>query len=227
MFANVRIRGQNGEGILILELDLGRDPGELGNQDGLEREEGVLEPLANEDEPPVDERDCRYCMVPEDFEDLISPCGCRGSLRWCHHRCLKRWALMKKHLSCELCGQPHEEAMRVELLDEGVQEKEDELEEPPNQMSEARFNEARRPRSSKDDPEDEPPPRQRRLEDNQVVILTDEEDDTDDGDEEEEEYEEGVYDEDNDVGEEEDPTYSPGRRVAPVWNGEHWELGEL
>ena len=37
MFANVRIRGQNEEGIPILELDLGRDPGELGNQDGLER----------------------------------------------------------------------------------------------------------------------------------------------------------------------------------------------
>ena len=36
-----------------------------------------------------------------------------------------------------------------------------------------------------------------------------------------------VYDEDNDVGEEEDPTYNPGRRVAPVWSGEHWELGEF
>ena len=54
-----------------------------------------------------------------------------------------------------------------------------------------------------------------------MVIMTDKEDDPDDGDEE------GVYDEDNDVGEEEDPKYNPGRRVAPIWNGEHWELGEI
>ena len=52
---------------------------------------------------------------------------------------------MKKRLSCELCGQPYEETMRVELMNEGVQEEEDEPEEPPNLINEARFNEARRP----------------------------------------------------------------------------------
>ena len=60
----------------------------------------------------------------------------------------------------------------------------------------------------------------------QVVIMMDEEDDPDDGDEEEQEYEEGVYDEDNNLGEEEDPTYKPGRRAAPVWNGEHFGTRE-
>ena len=60
-----------------------------------------------------------------------------------------------------------------------------------------------------------------------MVIMTDEEDDPDDGDEEEEEYEGVVYNADNDLGEEEDPKYNPGRRVAPAWNGEHWELGEI
>ena len=50
---------------------------------------------------------------------------------------------MKKRLSCELCGQPYVEAMRIELMNEGVQE--DEPEEPPNQMSEPRFNRARSP----------------------------------------------------------------------------------
>ena len=107
MLANVRIRGQNEEGILVLELDLGRDPGEPGDKSEFEERENISESTENEDGPPVDERVCRYCMIPKDFEDLISPCGCRGSLQCGHHRCLKRWALMKKCLSCELCGQPY------------------------------------------------------------------------------------------------------------------------
>ena len=104
MVTNVRTDEQNEEGIPILELDLGRDLGEPRDQDELKRGKNVLEPLENKDGPPINERDCRYCKVPKDFEDLISPCGCRGSLRWCHHRYLKMWALMKKRLSCELYG---------------------------------------------------------------------------------------------------------------------------
>ena len=99
VFANMRIRGQNEEGIPILELDLGRDLGELGDQSEFKERQNILEPTENKDRPSVDEWDCRYCMVPKDFEDLISPCRCRGTLWWCYHRCLKRWALMKKRLS--------------------------------------------------------------------------------------------------------------------------------
>ena len=82
MFASVRINGQNEEGIPILELNLGERSKKSSSQDAPEEEENVLQSIENENGPPVDERDCRYCIILEDFEDLISPCGCRGSLRY-------------------------------------------------------------------------------------------------------------------------------------------------
>ena len=167
MYANVKIHGQNEEGTPILELDLGRDPGEPKDKSEFKEEkENILEFAKNKNGPPVDKRHCSYYIVPEDFKDLISPYRCRGSLRWCHHRCLKRWALIKKPFLYKLCGQPYPEARRIELMNKGVQEVEDKPEEPPNQMSEPYVNGARKPQSSEDDPGDEPPPRRRRLKDN-------------------------------------------------------------
>lgn len=37
----------------------------------------------------------------------------------------------------------------------------------------------------------------------------------------------GLYNKDNDIGEEKDSTYNSGRIMAPVWDGEHWELGGI
>ena len=78
MLANMRINGRNEEGILILELDLGRDPGERRDQNKPEEEENVSISTESEDGQLVDKWDCRFCIVPENFEDLISPCGCQG-----------------------------------------------------------------------------------------------------------------------------------------------------
>lgn len=32
---------------------------------------------------------CRFCLA--EGEDLVAPCECRGSQRWVHLSCLRRW----------------------------------------------------------------------------------------------------------------------------------------
>lgn len=44
---------------------------------------------------------CRYCL--EEAKDLITPCSCKGSLRYVHKKCLMEWFQTKKELQCELC----------------------------------------------------------------------------------------------------------------------------
>ena len=64
------------------------------------------------------------CLVEESPEDrsdfLVSPCNCKGSCRYIHFNCLKKWISMKlslkpnlnaliyywKRLECELCQTP-------------------------------------------------------------------------------------------------------------------------
>ena len=75
MNAIVRQSGQEVEGISILEVNIGEYREDPRYEDV--KEEAFQE---NMDEASLDERDCRYCMTPEALEDLVSPCGCRGSL---------------------------------------------------------------------------------------------------------------------------------------------------
>ena len=45
--------------------------------------------------------------VPHRNPALISPCRCRGSIRFVHHECLTRWLTMSSTLKfCELCRHP-------------------------------------------------------------------------------------------------------------------------
>eukprot|EP00879_Flechtneria_rotunda_P023041 GHRR01024356.1.p1 GENE.GHRR01024356.1~~GHRR01024356.1.p1 ORF type:complete len:241 (+),score=39.36 GHRR01024356.1:137-859(+) len=66
---------------------------------------------------PEEEAICRLCWSEADSEtggELISPCGCSGSLRYIHRRCLADWqrtlrsqGQARKASSCELCKCPY------------------------------------------------------------------------------------------------------------------------
>ncbi|KAF9132588.1 hypothetical protein BGW39_011766 [Mortierella sp. 14UC] len=65
-------------------------------------------PLNN---PPVDERQCRICLGGADEEDtlgrLISPCLCKGSMKYVHVECLNAWRTRspkrESHYKCDTC----------------------------------------------------------------------------------------------------------------------------
>ncbi|KAF9435607.1 hypothetical protein BGZ76_005894 [Entomortierella beljakovae] len=62
-------------------------------------------------DPPVDERQCRICLGGADEEDtlgrLISPCLCKGSMKYVHVECLNAWRARSQkresHYKCDTC----------------------------------------------------------------------------------------------------------------------------
>ncbi|KAG0083293.1 hypothetical protein BGZ93_006315 [Podila epicladia] len=62
-------------------------------------------------EPPLDERQCRICLGGVDEEDtlgrLISPCLCKGSMKYVHVECLNAWRArspkQESHYKCDTC----------------------------------------------------------------------------------------------------------------------------
>ncbi|KAF9091905.1 hypothetical protein BGX29_010710 [Mortierella sp. GBA35] len=62
-------------------------------------------------DPPVDERQCRICLGGADEEDtlgrLISPCLCKGSMKYVHVECLNAWRTRspkrESHYKCDTC----------------------------------------------------------------------------------------------------------------------------
>jgi E3 ubiquitin-protein ligase DOA10 len=57
-------------------------------------------------------KECRYCLSTENFENLIIPCKCEGSLKYVHQSCLKAWVETNKSfynfdyfftIPCEFC----------------------------------------------------------------------------------------------------------------------------
>jgi len=49
---------------------------------------------------------CAICHSSEIISDndLVSPCLCRGSIRWQHQKCLTQWVNTSKSLKCSICG---------------------------------------------------------------------------------------------------------------------------
>ncbi|KAF9285456.1 hypothetical protein BGZ68_003841 [Mortierella alpina] len=62
-------------------------------------------------EPPIDERQCRICLGGADEEDtlgrLISPCLCKGSMKYVHVECFNAWRARspkrESHYKCDTC----------------------------------------------------------------------------------------------------------------------------
>ena len=204
MYADMRVTGQEMDGVPVLEVNIGEHPGDQGDQ-GTDQS-----PPQEVEAPPEEEQMCRYCMIPEAGGSLVAPCECRGSLERCHMECLQRWYQQKRSMTCELCRQPYHEVIRAELVEEAARRDREALQrqqeeaarreqEEHRRQLEGRTRGVRRPRSLEDDDE-EPSPQRRRLNEDRRFIIEDDE---------EEEIDDGVFSEDFDVGEGRDPTYRP------------------
>lgn len=57
---------------------------------------------------PMETRQCRFCLSSNDAEinQLISPCNCKGSIKFVHSNCLNRWRYVdieRNGRTCSLC----------------------------------------------------------------------------------------------------------------------------
>jgi len=70
------------------------------------------------------EGECWVCMSndPEDLGGLISPCSCRGSMKWVHRECLDTWRVSttnpKNFTNCQNCGFRFEMVARRSSVEE-------------------------------------------------------------------------------------------------------------
>ncbi|KAJ1284828.1 hypothetical protein BS78_03G234900 [Paspalum vaginatum] len=49
--------------------------------------------------------ECRICQEEGDEAYMETPCTCKGSLKYAHHRCVQRWCNEKGDTRCEICLQ--------------------------------------------------------------------------------------------------------------------------
>lgn len=47
---------------------------------------------------------CRICLEPDDKENFIQPCLCKGSALNVHEACLAQWLFVSKSKKCEICN---------------------------------------------------------------------------------------------------------------------------
>ena len=63
---------------------------------------------------------CRHCRDDEDEGLLVQPCACRGSAKWIHKHCLKKWRRTSpKEDAAYRCGQCRDhycDSLSLELL---------------------------------------------------------------------------------------------------------------
>ncbi|CAO2828785.1 unnamed protein product [Amaranthus hypochondriacus] len=58
---------------------------------------------AGEDEPLIQISECRICQEEDSVSSLEVPCGCSGSLKYAHRKCVQRWCNEKGDIICEIC----------------------------------------------------------------------------------------------------------------------------
>ncbi|XP_051222575.1 uncharacterized protein [Lolium perenne] len=55
--------------------------------------------------PPSKMVECRICQEEDWDSGMEAPCGCRGSLKYAHRKCIQRWCNEKGDTICEICLQ--------------------------------------------------------------------------------------------------------------------------
>jgi hypothetical protein len=48
-------------------------------------------------------KECRICLSEENEKDIVSPCDCKGSVKYVHKECLQKWVDVKGSLKCDIC----------------------------------------------------------------------------------------------------------------------------
>lgn len=60
---------------------------------------------------------CRICMEPD---NLVSICGCQGTMEFVHKECIRKWHEVSNATKCELCRQPFRMTFRKKEKDEDL-----------------------------------------------------------------------------------------------------------
>ncbi|KAK4843303.1 hypothetical protein QYF36_006563 [Acer negundo] len=63
--------------------------------------------VSEEEEPLIQMVECRICQEEDSIKNLEVPCGCSGSLKFAHRKCVQRWCNEKGDITCEICHQPY------------------------------------------------------------------------------------------------------------------------
>ncbi|KAH6822417.1 RING/FYVE/PHD zinc finger superfamily protein [Perilla frutescens var. hirtella] len=63
---------------------------------------------ADEEAPLIGMGECRICQEEDSINNLESPCGCSGSLKYAHRKCVQYWCNEKGDITCEICHQPYQ-----------------------------------------------------------------------------------------------------------------------
>lgn len=62
----------------------------------------------DEEEPLLQNVECRICQEEDSVNNLESPCACSGSLKFAHRKCVQRWCNEKGDITCEICHQAYQ-----------------------------------------------------------------------------------------------------------------------
>ncbi|XP_031473579.1 uncharacterized protein LOC116246036 [Nymphaea colorata] len=78
------------------------------------------ESYAAEEEEDAEEEEstlveCRICQEEEDRLNLEVPCGCSGSVKYAHRKCVQTWCNAKGNTVCEVCCQPYRSGYTANL----------------------------------------------------------------------------------------------------------------
>ncbi|EPS74335.1 hypothetical protein M569_00421, partial [Genlisea aurea] len=49
--------------------------------------------------------ECRICQEEDSEKHMEAPCGCNGTLKFAHRKCVQRWCNKKGDKTCEICYQ--------------------------------------------------------------------------------------------------------------------------
>ncbi|KAK6931240.1 Zinc finger, RING-CH-type [Dillenia turbinata] len=59
----------------------------------------------DEEAPLIPLGECRICQEEDRINNLEAPCGCSGSLKYAHRKCVQHWCNEKGNITCEICHQ--------------------------------------------------------------------------------------------------------------------------
>ncbi|XP_057949357.1 uncharacterized protein LOC131144631 [Malania oleifera] len=79
-------------------------PSSSAADDGRVEEHGA----PDEEAPLLQTVECRICQEEDNVGNLETPCGCSGSLKYAHRKCVQHWCNEKGDTTCEICHQPYQ-----------------------------------------------------------------------------------------------------------------------
>lgn len=88
------------------ESSVGRSGSQtVGTSSGIDAKENKDPGAGDEEEPLLQTVECRICQEEDSLKNLEIPCGCSGSLKYAHRKCVQRWCDEKGDITCEICHQ--------------------------------------------------------------------------------------------------------------------------